>query len=214
VVLSADRPPGDLSHLGAELSARLSGGLACGLLPLDRDTRLHVLRQLALRREMSVPEAVLQTIAERTGGDARQLSGVLNRLRANSHASQLKISPRMAAEVIDELLPPAVRLIRLTEIEHAVRGLFALEPGVLQADVRTRAVSHPRMLAMWLARKYTSACLTEISEYFGRRSHSTVVSAEKTVRDWLEKGTQLRLGHRQMAAHDVVRQLEEMLKAA
>ena len=43
-------------------------------------------------------------------------------------------------------------------------------------------VSQPRMLAMWLARKHTRAALTEISEFFGRRSHSTVVSAQNKVR--------------------------------
>ena len=41
------------------------------------------------------------------------------------------------------------------------------------------------MLAMWLARKYTRSGLNEISRYFGRRSHSTVISAQKRVDRWL-----------------------------
>ena len=37
------------------------------------------------------------------------------------------------------------------------------------------------MLAMWLARKYTRAPWSEIGQFFGRRSHSTVISAHRRV---------------------------------
>ena len=48
------------------------------------------------------------------------------------------------------------------------------------------AVSHPRMLAMYLARKHTGAAYSEIGRYFGGRNHSTVISAEKKVLEWLK----------------------------
>ena len=60
-----------------------------------------------------------------------------------------------------------------------------LEPESLQSSRKAKSVSHPRMLAMWLARKYTRAALSEIGQYFGHRSHSTVVSAQKRVDRWI-----------------------------
>jgi len=41
---------------------------------------------------------------------------------------------------------------------------------------------------MWLARKFTRAAFAEIGEYFGRRSHSTVISAQNKVEHWLVDG--------------------------
>ena len=43
---------------------------------------------------------------------------------------------------------------------------------------------------MYLARKYTRAPLSEIGSYFGRRSHSTVISAQKKVEAWMADGRQ------------------------
>ncbi|HRV93197.1 MAG TPA: helix-turn-helix domain-containing protein, partial [Anaerolineae bacterium] len=41
-----------------------------------------------------------------------------------------------------------------------------------------------RMLAMFLARKLTQAAYSEIGDFFGGRNHSTVMFAEKKVRQW------------------------------
>ena len=38
---------------------------------------------------------------------------------------------------------------------------------------------------MWLSRKYTRAAFADIGEYFGNRTHSTVISAQKKVTGWL-----------------------------
>ena len=71
--------------------------------------------------------------------------------------------------------------MKLADIERAVCDVFGLEPDSLQSSRQGPAVSHPRMLAMWLARKHTRAPLSEIGSYFGRRSHSTVISAQKKI---------------------------------
>ena len=76
-------------------------------------------------------------------------------------------------------------MVRLSDIEKAVCKVFGLEPRTLQSDTKTRRVSQPRMLAMWLARKHTRAAWSEIGAFFGRRSHSTVISAQKRVDQWV-----------------------------
>ncbi len=213
IIMTADRPPSQLVELGAEFGARLNGGLVCSMQPLDPATQQAVLRKWARQRNINLPDSVIEQTSQRTNGDARQLSGVLNRLRATSESLSQPITVRMAEEILDELLPATIQMIRLQDIERVVCDAFGLSRSSLRADVRTRAVSRPRMLAMWLARKHTSAGLSEISEYFGRRSHSTVVSANKKVNGWLQAGTMLPLPNQSRSVHDVVRQLEANLKA-
>jgi chromosomal replication initiator protein len=69
------------------------------------------------------------------------------------------------------------------------------------------------MLAMWLARKHTRAALSEIGNYFGRRSHSTVISAQKKIEQWMAKGTGLDLDGRPLGVEDAIRRVEENLRA-
>jgi len=68
------------------------------------------------------------------------------------------------------------------------------------------------MLAMWLARKYTRAAFSEISEHFGRRSHSTVISAEKKVNRWVSDGTTIQLGQAACNVEDAIRRIETQLR--
>jgi chromosomal replication initiator protein len=69
------------------------------------------------------------------------------------------------------------------------------------------------MLAMWLARKHTRAALSEIGEFFGRRSHSTVISAQKRVAGWMAAGEVLVLAERTWDVEEAIRQVELKLQA-
>jgi chromosomal replication initiator protein len=69
------------------------------------------------------------------------------------------------------------------------------------------------MLAMYLARKFTRAPLAEIGTYFGRRSHSTVISAKKKVEGWMADGSAARLADKSTSLEEMIRRVEEQLRA-
>ena len=104
------------------------------------------------------------------------------------------------------------RAVRLPEIAGAVCSLFGLETEQMQSGGKSPALSHPRMLAMWLARKYTRNAYSEISRYFGRKSHSTVLSAEDKVGEWLASGKTLPLPHGQCTVEEALRRVEAQLR--
>ncbi len=212
-VFAADRPPAELDGLGAELCARLEGGMVCRIEPPDYETRLGIVGQMARRMGLGVPEPVRQFIAAHLTSHARELSGALCRLEATSRVLRRPIGLAMAEEALAETIRAGSRAVRLADIEKAVCERFGLEPGSLQSGRKAKRVSHPRMLAMWLARKYTRAALSEIGHYFGRRSHSTVVSAQKRVDGWLAGGTSLEIADGTWKADDAVRKLEQRLRA-
>src|SRR5205823_4955495 len=84
----------------------------------------------------------------------------------------------------------------LPQVDKAVCQALRLPDGALQTKQRSWAVSHPRMLAMFLARKHTAAAYNEIGQHFGGRNHSTVLAAEKKVRTWVRDDGELGLGGR------------------
>ena len=62
-----------------------------------------------------------------------------------------------------------------------------------------------------LARKHTAATYTEVGRYFGGRNHSTVVAAEKKVRQWLEQDATLALGERRVRVRELIERVEREL---
>jgi chromosomal replication initiator protein len=213
LVFAADRSPAELSELGPELISRLSSGLVCRIEQPDHATRFGILGQMAKRMKLNVPADVQNVIAARLTSHARELSGALCRLLATSESLGRPISLEMAEEALSDLIGQSSRAVRLPDIEKAVCEVFGLEPACLQSDVKGKRVSHPRMLAMWLARKHTRAALSEIGHFFGRRSHSTVVSAQKRVDGWMSSGCPLDLAERHWAIDDAIRQVERRLAA-
>ena len=160
-----------------------------------------------------VPDDVQQYIASRVTSHAREISGALCRLQATSEAFQKPVTLSLAKDALGELLRQGGPVVRLPDIERAVCEVFDLDSGTLQSSGRTRSVSYPRMLAMWLARKHTRAALSEIGSYFGRRRHSTVVSAQRRIDGWMADGTPLDGLHRSWTVDEAIRQVERKLEA-
>jgi len=212
IVLAADRHPLQLKELGEDLLPRLSGGLVISLAPADEPTRREIIRRIAQRREFELPEDVLGLLATRLPGDARQISGALNRLQAASRAFGRKVDADFVEDTLFDFFDAAAAQVRLDDVEKAICEVFEIEPDSLKSRRRNKDVSQPRMLAMWLARKYTRAALSEIGEHFGHRSHSTVVSAEKRVSTWLGGRKPLRFGSREIKADQAVQLLKSTLK--
>jgi len=213
LVLAGDRVPNALTELGPEFSTRVSGGLVCSLEAADHPTRLGIASKMAARMGLRLPEEVHEFIALEVSGDGRQIAGSLNRLRATSEALQQPITLELATTALQDICQSCDQLVQLADIEKAVCSAFGVSPQLLRDERKSKAVSHPRMLAMWLARKYTRAASSEISNFFGRRSHSTVITAEKKVNGGVENGTTVQVGPGSYRASDAIRRAETLLRS-
>jgi chromosomal replication initiator protein len=212
VVLSADRAPGDLNGLGPDLLTRLAGGMQCALEPPDYETRLGIVQQLATRHHLQLPAQVQQYVAAHLTSHARELCGALHSLKALSQALDEPITLSLAEEALAERIRHNARAVKLADIEQAVCRVFGLDPVSLQGAGKTRELSGARTLAMWLARKHTRAALSEIGRYFGRRSHSTVISAQKKVTSWMADGRPLPLADRNWHVEEAIKRVEAQLR--
>jgi chromosomal replication initiator protein len=213
VVFASDRDPAALDGLGAELVARLRGGMSARIEPPDYDVRRGVVAAVAAKRGLELPDEVVHYVATHMTRHARELIGALNRLEAASHMLGLPVTPGMAEDTLADLVRSSARSVRLADVERAICSAFGIESGCLQSARRARTVNHPRMLAMFLARRHTTSALSEIGSYFGRRSHSTVISAQKTVEAWVSRRSQIVLADATWDVEDAIRRVEEVLRA-
>ena len=126
-------------------------------------------------------------------------------------------SPRALARVRETPWPRTVAAVILNGVHPFELGVacevFGLEPESLQSNRKGKAVSRPRALAMYLARKLTRAPLSEIGAYFGRKSHSTVISASKKIEGWMAKQAPLQVANGAASLEETIRRVEERLRA-
>lgn len=212
VVATCDCHPRLAEDLMPELADRLLGGAVWGVLPPDPQTRLDLLKAKAAGPGPAIPTDVLQFLAGNLRGNVRELEGAVHSLRHYARVSGEPVTKDLAREALGELLRHAVRVVRVADVEAAVISALKLPAGVLRSKSKAWAVSHARMLAIYLARKHTSATYGEISAYFGNKTHSTAVAAEKKVRGWLATNEAVRAGDRAWRARELLDKVERELQ--
>jgi chromosomal replication initiator protein len=212
VVVTTDCHPRLAEALMPELADRLLGGAVWGLLPPDDETRLEILKRKAAGGTPALPDEVLKFLARNLKGNVRELEGAVNSLRHFARVTSRTASVALAREALGDLLRHTVRSLSMADLDAAVCAVLRLSAGSLQSKSRSWAVSHPRMLAVYLARKYTAASYGEIAKHFGVRQHSTAMAGEKKVRQWLTEDTVLAFGDRKWSVKDLLARVERELQ--
>lgn len=210
VVVTMDCHPRLAEELMPELVDRLLGGTAWPLQPPDDETRLLILRAKATGG-VTIPESVLKYLARNLKGNVRELEGAMNGVKHFAKVTGRPVDQSLVREALGDLLRHTVRAVTVQDVDDAVCAVVRLGKGALQSKARNWAVSHPRMLATFLARKHTAGTYGEISKHFGARTHSAAVAAEKRVRAWVQKGEKLALGDRQWDVKDLIDRIEREL---
>ncbi|MEM6688496.1 MAG: DnaA/Hda family protein [Planctomycetota bacterium] len=188
VILSGNSNPVDIPNIPEELAGRMACGLACSMQSLDENVRRSLLGRWNNERcKYPILEEDVSEIASRVTGDGRVLSGIVNTVRLLGEMYGRCPSVAEVGEMAGELLRVSNGPTTLTAIEAAVCEEFGLVREEIQSRSSTRRIQEPRMLAMFLARELTGSTFTEISSHFGVKSHSTAITAQKRVSQWIDE---------------------------
>lgn len=181
IVLSADYSPSEIPTLEDRLVSRFTWGLVTNVGQPDRETRHAILQKKARLRGVEIPDEVLDFIAEQVQSNIRVLEGALTRLVTEANIGGKPLTVDTAREIVGTFQGPSGRLLQVSDILEAVSRHFGVRLPDLIGRKRSRSVSHPRQVGMYLARKLTPLSLQEIGGYFGGRDHSTVLHAERVI---------------------------------
>jgi chromosomal replication initiator protein len=211
IAVTCDCHPRLADALLPEMTDRLAGGAVWGLTTPDHATRSLILRVRAARLG-GMPESVIAFLADHLHGNVRELEGAVHSVMHLSRVAGRPLDVALAREALGDVLRHSVRLVRLPDVDRAVCAALGLAADALHSKKRGWQHSHPRMLAMYLARKYTEATYSEIGKHFGSRSHSTVAASEKKVRQWLTDNSPLATcGKRTVPVRDLLERIEREL---
>jgi chromosomal replication initiator protein len=183
IVITSDRPPGDLQALEDRLRERFEAGLVADIRPPDLTTRLTILRKRVQHDGVQLEgEEALHVLAERIDSNVRALEGALIRVVAFGSLTGRPLTGELAGEVLDGLYPrdrQSQQTLRhsIDEIQAAACEHFGVSSEEMLSSSRTARVAWPRQVAMYLSRELTGESLPAIGRRFGGRDHTTVLHA-------------------------------------
>ena len=181
IVLSADSPPTEIPTLEDRLVSRFNWGLVAQMEPPNRETRQAILHKKARLRGFEIPAEVLDFIAEHVASNVRSLEGALTKLVLETQIEGKPMNVKTAEEILGDYVTRPGRPLQVNDIFEAVTTHFGIRLSELVGRKRSRSVSFPRQVGMYLARKLTPLSLEEIGGQFGGRDHSTVLHAERVI---------------------------------
>ena len=188
IVISSDRPPKEIPTLEERLRSRFEWGLTTDIQPPDLETRMAILSKKASVEGIELPSDTIFYIASEIQSNIRELEGALIRVIAYAALQNSPPTPEIAAEALKDIVSSRkTRVITIEAIQAAVAAHYGVSVEELKAKKRTRTVTLPRQVAMYLCRELTDASLPRIGQEFGGRDHTTVIHAFEKIREEAEK---------------------------
>jgi len=193
IVLTADSPPTEIANLEKRLTSRFEWGLTAELQPPDTETRLAILRHKMNAMPEKLSDPVLNFIAERVKTNVRRLEGALNRVAAfaSLHGKAITV-PQTEVLLRDLLQQESQQTVSIDVIQRRVAETYDLRLADMTSKRRPANIALPRMVAMYLSRRLTTASLNEIGDAFGGRDHGTVLHANRTIEEKMKGDEKLR----------------------
>jgi chromosomal replication initiator protein len=153
----------------------------------DLEHRIAILKKKASldHLELTIPDEVIEFIAQHVKSSVRELEGSIIKLLAYASLKHREISVDLAREALRDKLrnasaasdfpdvPPTT--ITVATIQQVVAREWGVTPDGLRSKTRTKQLTVPRQVAMYLCRELLALQLVEIGNAFGGRDHSTVI---------------------------------------
>jgi len=191
IILSSDRYPKDMQNIEERLRSRFESGLITDLKPPDLETKIAILYQKAEIHQKGLPQDVAMFLANNIKSNIRELEGLLLRLIAYASFTRREIDLELAQEVLKDFTIDKNRNFTIPNIQKTVAQYHQLKVADLKSKKRSRDISVPRQIAMYICREYTQASLPEIGRQFGGKDHTTVIFSYRKVAGLIKENKEL-----------------------
>ena len=177
IVMTSDRPAGELSGLAPRLVSRFEWGLVVELENPDIETRVAILRKKCDQLNLPIDQNLLFYIAERISSNIRRLEGALIRVASFVSLTGQAVDRSKLEYLLRDTLDQEKRLaVSIEGIQKTVAEHFEIRMNDLTGRTRPQNIVWPRQIAMYLARNMTDMSFPVIGDAFGR-NHATIVHA-------------------------------------
>ena len=135
---------------------------------------------------MSLEKDIINFLADNIFSSVRELEGAINKLMLYSDITSTKLNITNAQIILADYLNKTDKKITVKDIQLEVSRYFNLQFHELCSKNRSRYISKPRQIAMFLSKQLTDCSYPEIGKLFGGKDHATVIHGVNKIKDLSE----------------------------
>ena len=175
VIITADKSPSNIKNLDYKIRSRLSGGLVVDILPTTFELRKKIIRNKVITKNVNLERDVITFLAENIFSSVRELEGALNKIMLYSDITKTELNLKNTQTILTDYINKNHKKITVKDIQLEVSKYYNLQFHELCSKNRSRYISKPRQIAMFLSKQLTDSSYPEIGKLFGGKDHATVI---------------------------------------
>lgn len=188
LVFTCDRPPQELKKFNDRLKSRFQRGLTVDLQPPNYDTRIAIIKKKIAQTQYNyeIPLDVIEFIAKNITSNIRDLEAAVKQIIGYSEIVGKEITIDTVKNLLQQYLSVSPKMtISIDNIQKIVSDYFNISVLEIKGKKKTKKLTFPRHIAMYLSRELTDYSTTEIGIEFGGRDHTTVMHGCRKIEDSL-----------------------------
>ena len=192
MVITSDRPPGEISRLEERVRSRLAGGLVADITMPDFEMRVAILQKKLENETVALPEAVIMVIAECVKYNIRELEGALNTILMYVKTTGKMVTVEEARRLLQRSRRDLRKVISPGDILNIVSEYFGVSVEDIKGKKRTADIAFARQVAMYILREFLNLPLIKIASVVRRQDHTTVLHAIRKIENSVRRDSTLR----------------------
>ncbi|MBN1162825.1 chromosomal replication initiator protein DnaA [Patescibacteria group bacterium] len=193
IVITSDRPPKEFTKLEDRITSRFASGIIADIQPPDLEMRIAILRNLRDKNQDTIPNDVIDFIAEKVVTNIRELEGAYMQVLTSIRSSGLDFTVDNAANILGHTIKERSSIpVNMNQILKYVCTYYSVKSTDLKGKRRTKEIVIPRQVAMYLIKDITDTPFMTIGEFLGGRDHTTIMHGVDKIGEELTKMGKLR----------------------
>lgn len=206
IILTSDKPPGELQNIQSRLASRFGWSMTADINPPELETRIAILNKKAENEGLDITPGLMEGIeyiAEHIESNVRDMEGALTRLISHSKLANETINREYAQRVLKDIIQDNRLRVTPDKIKEAVAERLEVEVKDMESNKRSSNIVYSRRIAMYLCREKLGIPYQRIGELFGGKDHSTVITSCRDIEASMKVNNQL---------STIIKEIEEQLR--
>lgn len=187
IVLTADRPPQEITDLENRLVSRFESGMVVDIQPPDLELRMAILNKARDEAGKNISNEMIAYIAQKIEGNIRRLEGAFIKVIAYSENMNRDITEALIDEALSDMSQAGAKKVTIETVLKAVSENYRFGVGELKSQKRSASIALARQVAMYLCRSLVDVPVTKIGAELGNRDHSTVLHGISKIEGMMDK---------------------------
>lgn len=177
IIITCDRPPVLLEGMEDRMLTRFKWGMTAEMEKPDTRLRRDILISKIRRDGLTIPDEVVQYIAQNVESSVREIEGIVNSIMAYSVVDNCEIDLQLTQRIVARAVNLERKTLTVDDLISTVCQHYGVKRKEIISKSRKSTLVRARQLAMYLCHKYTETTYSQLGRLFAGRDHSTVLYA-------------------------------------